>query len=909
MRIMLLGPVTVAAGGHRYTLRRSQTRGLLALLALHAGEPVSIDAAIEAMWGGQAPRTARTRIQDSIATIRRSLQNWGARDCVERGRFGYMLRLPADAVDALELAAGLREARGLVGRDADPDKAIARYREALALWAGEPLADASGSFVDGARTRLVEQHLGGIESVAELELARGEHASVAAELAALADSHPLRERLTGTLMLALYRGGDRPAALALYRRCRAELAGTLGLEPGGELQRLHRAILSADPGLAIAAAGPIHAQRVRPAQLPSAPATFVGRERLLAQVEEARRDGIAIITGRGGVGKTALAVTWAHSAVGQFPDGQLYVNLRGFSPGQPLAPVVAASGFLRALGVPGQQIPPGEDEVTARLRTELSGRRMLMLLDNAASAAQVRPLLPGEPSVVVLITSRDRLSGLAATHGAPQISLGSLELRDAIALLHKLLPDRRLTPEEAAELAKLCGCLPLALRIAAARLRDEPGLRALRTGTRLGELAIDGDPDATIRATFDLSYARLEKSQRRIFRFLGLVPGGDFDATAVAQLAGTIPARARKQLAGLVAAHLVDAVDENRYAMHDLLHAYAAERVAAEESSEAIRDARKRLFEWLLGMARAAAGLLSPEVPLLPGTAADTGWTRTADALMWTESELPNLIGAVAIAPDAGLAEYAWLLPDAMRTFFWHSGRQTEWLGTATQAVEAATIADDPAALAAAHLNLAWYHFVHGRDEDAREHYGQAARYAQDTGWVEGRISALNGVARAERDLGLLPDALTHLRQALSLEYRGPARESISQGLLASVYLSAGELDESLHHAQIAAAAPISQVGMAAHLVILAEVHRARGETDAAAGRFGAALQIFEELGHRAGKAKCRTGLGAIALDGGRYSEAFEHLDQAVTLARETEDTAAEAAALRLLDRLAALRL
>jgi DNA-binding SARP family transcriptional activator len=684
MRIMLLGPVTVAVGGHRYKLGRSQTRGLLALLALNVGEPLSVEAAIEALWGGRAPQTARTRVQDYISTVRRELRAWGAPDCIERGRYGYVLRLVPDAVDALEMAVGLREARGLT----DSGKAIARYREALALWAGEPLADASGSFVDGARTRLADQRLSGIEAVAELELARGEHTAVATELSPLVARHPMRERLTGTLMLALYRGGDRAAALGLYRRCRNELASSLGLEPGGDLQRLHRAILVADPSLDAKAEGGAETRLVRPAQLPSAPAVFIGRNQLLARLGAAARPGrIAVLAGPGGVGKTALAVAWAQAAVTDFPDGQLYANLHGFSAGRPVTPVAVASGFLRALGVPGREIPSGTDEVMACLRSELAGRRMLMLLDNAASAAQIRPLLPGEPSITVLVTSRDRLSGLAATHDAQQINLDGLPPADAVDLLRLLLPERELTPQESTDLARLCGYLPLALRVAAARLRDDPDVsvadyaRALASGTRLKELAIEGDTDATIRAAFGLSYARLSKSHRRVFRLLGLLPAGDFDAAAVARLAATTPARASQRLDGLVAAHLVDVTDAGRYAMHDLLRAYATERVVAEESADAIREAQDRLFGWLLTMARAASAMISPEVAMLPGIAANPGgqprprhwpgWNRSCTS--WSRPSpprrppgLPNMPG-VCPTPRASSSGTRAVRPNGWR--------------------------------------------------------------------------------------------------------------------------------------------------------------------------------------------------------------------------------------------------
>lgn len=546
--------------------------------------------------------------------------------------------------------------------------------------------------------------------------------------------------------------------------------------------------------------------------------------------------------------------------------------------------------------MPGQQIPPSGDEAAARLRTELAGRQMLMVLDNAASAAQVRPLFPGDGTVTVLVTSRDRLSGLAATHDARQICLDSLALDDAVDLLDGLLPSGRLTTDQTQELARICGGLPLALRIAAARLRDDPSLSTVDYAA----LAIDGDPEATLRATFDLSYARLEPESQRLYRLAGLLAPGDFDSTAVAHLANVTVTDAKALLTRLIAAHLIDVGDAGRYTMHDLLRAHALEKLAAQE----ISAARERYFAWLLAMTRAAVRLIAPEVPVLPGLAADPGWTDAAPALRWLETELHHLLAAVSTAHDAGPAEYAWRLPDALRVFFWHTGRQAEWLDTASKALAAAP---DSMASAAAHLNLAWYHFVYGRDEDARDHYGMAARHATRARWAECRISSLNGLARAERDLGLLPAARAHLRASLTLERRlgrEPAREGIIHGLLATVHLAAGQPDLALPHAQIAAAASLSDGARAQHLAILADVHLARLDFDAAASTLDTALERFAQLGHRAGQAKCLSGLATAGIERGRYDQAARQLDEAADLARQCGDRGTEATVTHLQARL-----
>jgi DNA-binding SARP family transcriptional activator/tetratricopeptide (TPR) repeat protein len=920
MHIALLGPVTITVDDQRHSLPRAQARGLLTLLAMQAGRPVSLDAAVEALWGGRAPETARSQVQAYASAVRLTLTTAGAPHVLESGRFGYLLQLSEGQVDALRFAATVRDAQR-AAENGERSAAVRLYREAVGLWTGEAFSDASGEFVERARQLLTDQRLAAVESLAALELADGAHATVAVELAGLAERHLHRERLVGLTMLALYRNGARTEALELYRRCRTRLAEYLGLEPGPDLQRLHRSILGADPALAARAEEPAPEPAApaspRPAQLPAAPTHLIGRDVELGRLDVATAGGRpVVITGAGGVGKSALAVSWAHSAAHVYPDGQLYVNLRGFSPGEPMTSLDAVGRFLRALGVPGEQIPVDLDEAAGRLRTELTGRRLLMVLDNAVDAEQVRPLLPGDGGHAVLVTSRDRLVGLTVTDEAVSVSLGVLDRAEATAVLHRLLPDRRLTPDQGERIADLCGRLPLALRIAAARLRDDDSLTgpafvdALSNGNRLGALGIDGDPQAAVRPAFDLSYARLDGVRRRVFRLLGLQPGGEFGAAAVAAAADLPTLEAQRLLDDLVAGHLVEPVRGDRFGMHDLIRAYAIERAAAEEPPAAIHEARGRLFAWYLRHALGVAAAIAPEAPLLPAEVVPVAFADAAAALAWFDAERQNVLAAVAGAAQVGLSEYAWRLPDAMRIPFWHTRRLSDWLHSARHALGAAEADDDPQAVAAAHLSLGWFHFVLGNHDAARRHYLDAVQGSRQTGWVEAEISALNNLARTERDLGLPTSARSRLRRSLRLERslaRGAARESFIHATLASLLHQTGSLDEAVSHARRAIVDDVSALALAAHRIVLAEVLCTRGDLDEAADCFRTAQATFRAAGHRAGQAKCATGLGVVAIDAGREAEAAVHLAQALALARDADDPAAEADVEHLLGRLALL--
>jgi hypothetical protein len=510
---------------------------------------------------------------------------------------GYVLPLPSDGTDVQVAERLLTQGT----QSADPADAVRQLQSALALWRGQPLADVTQlDWLSRQAERLVLLQMRIRQELSEARLAAGEHARILPELEQMVADHPLNERVHGQLMLALYRSGRQADALAIYHRLRRTLGEELGIDPSRDLRDLETAILQQDPSLDVQARGTASVSATPvPAQLPPAVAAFTGRGAELACLDaiaaEAALAGpaspaaavISAVSGTAGVGKTALAVHWAHRVAGQFPDGQLYVNLRGFDPsGAALEPGQALRGFLDAFGVPSTRIPEDPTAQTGLFRSLLAGKRVLVVLDNARDAEQVRPLLPGSPGCLAVVTSRSDLASLVAAEGARPVSLDLLPVAEAGELLARRLGEARVASEPAAvsEIIERCARLPLALAIAAAHAAARPGfpLAAIAAGLR-GATAnldpFDGTDLATdVRAVFSWSCRLLGEDAAGLFVLLGLHPGPDISVRAAASLAGIPPRRAEALLAELAGAHLLSEPSPGRYAAHDLLRAYAAEQ-------------------------------------------------------------------------------------------------------------------------------------------------------------------------------------------------------------------------------------------------------------------------------------------------------------------------------------------
>jgi DNA-binding SARP family transcriptional activator len=566
------------------------------MLLLEADRLVSTGTLIDELWGQQPPASATTQVHNSVSAIRRRLSGAGGSDSlITTTRPGVRLAGATVEID-LQLVDRLVASARLAS---DPVTAAQCLRDALALWTGPSLAGLKGSRLEAAAAHLDERRLAIVEDLAECELKFGDPARLVAELASQVAAHPLRERLVGDLMLALYRSGRQAEALDVFRRLRRRLRDELGIQPGPPLADLQRAILRTDPRLDCGSAGDRGAHRVAtpaarppaspapaPAQLPPARPTFSGRTDELAGLNAwaaertAGTTGVCLVVGGPGVGKTSLVTQWAHTNIHRYPDGQLWVSLRGDrdTPGEPIN---ALSGLLRTLGVQPAEIPTNVEEASALYRTLLADRRVLVVLDDADSGTQVRPLLPGGPGCAVLITSRDRLTEMVTALGARRITLGGLTPADAVGLLERTVRDDRLTknPSGAQRLAEACGFLPLALCVAASNLVDDPYLSvadqviAVRRGA-LVRPGRGGEP-SPVRLAVDRAYAGLTVEERRAFRLLGRAPGADITLAAVATLVGLNTVDTRRLIDRLCAVHFVEQHRPGRYLMPAQLRHYA----------------------------------------------------------------------------------------------------------------------------------------------------------------------------------------------------------------------------------------------------------------------------------------------------------------------------------------------
>jgi DNA-binding SARP family transcriptional activator len=794
MEFCLLGPLAVRRGDAVVTVQAGKQRAVLAALLLNANRVVPMEELAETLWGAAPPPSARVSVQNYVVRLRKALGEEGRSRIGTQPR-GYLISVAAGELDVTRFEV-LLGAAWQAARNGSWDTAAAQARAALSLWRGEPLADVQSELLALREVpRLLDLRLQALEIRIDADLHLGRHAEVTGELRQLAAAHPLREHLHALVMLALYRAGRQAEALAAYQAGRRALVEELGAEPGPELQRLHQQILNADTALtgpatpAGATAGPA-GQTAR--QLPAAVAGFTGRAAELAALTRILDDAggdapgtvaICAVGGTAGVGKTALALHWAHRVAGRFGDGQLYVNLRGYDPsGIPAAPEAAIRGFLDALGVPPERIPPAPEAQAGLYRSLLADKRMLILLDNARDEQQVRPLLPASPASLVLVTSRSQLSGLAAGAGARLVALDVLTHGEAVELLTARLGTSRAAAEPAAlgQIADLCACLPLALAVAAARAAARPRfpLAALTAelADAVGRLdALDAcDPGSSVRAVFSWSYQQLTGHAARMFRLLGLHPGPDITVPAAASLAATAEADARALLRELARAHLIAEHVPGRYAFHDLLRAYAAEQARRTGSDTERREAVGRVLDHYLHTAARAAVLLNPAkepvvlAPPRPG-AAPSQLADYPQALAWFEAERRVLLAAVSLAAGSGFECHAWQVPWALGSFLRIRGHYREWAATQRTALAAATRLGDAAAQALSSRLLAIACTDLGDHDQARDHFVTSlTMYHQ--------LADRLGEAKVHQNLGVLAerqaryaDALAHAKEALRL--------------------------------------------------------------------------------------------------------------------------------------------
>jgi DNA-binding SARP family transcriptional activator/tetratricopeptide (TPR) repeat protein len=906
----ILGPLEVWSDGQPVDLGGLRQRRVLAALLLSPNRVVALSRLADAGWGADTPPTVERQVRNRVAALRGVLTPAGG--LIDTDGDGYRLRVGPGELDAAvfeELVA-----RGRAAGDAG------LLRDALGLWRGPALAGLGEPLVAPA-ARLEDQRLTVYEECLELELAAGAHARVLDELAALVAAHPLRERLVGLWMTALYRSGGRAEALAAYQALAERLVDELGVDPGPEVRRVHEAVLREDPALP----GPVPEElSVVPAQLPRTVPGFTGRvgelarlDALLSHAQAAPTVVISAIAGTAGVGKTALAVHWAHRVRDKFPDGQLYVNLRGFDPsGAVKAPGEALRGFLDALRVPAQRIPTDLAAQAELYRGLLAGRRMLVLLDNARDADQVRPLLPGTADCLVLITSRNELGGLGGR--VHPIGLDVLTDEEARQLLAGRLGADRLAaePDAVDEIVARCARLPLALAIVAARAADQPDapVAALAGELRqargdLGPFAGD-DPRTDVRAVFSWSYQALTGAAARLFRLLGLHPGPDLAAAAAASLAGLPVDGTRPLLAELTRAHLLTEHAPGRYTFHDLLRAYAGEQAHAVDSADDRRAATGRLLDHYLHTAYAAALQLNPhryriavDAPQDGVTLVDIGTYEQAAA--WCAVERPVLVAAVERAAAGGLDAYAWQLAWTLSTFLDLGGHWQDWVATHRTALAAAERLDDRSARAHIHRSLGHAYTRLGCYDDAREQLRRALDLYRELGDRTGEAHTHHILPFVLERQGRYRDALEHAQAALDLFRASGDRDWEARALnTVGWHLSLlGEHQRALPLLEQALALLQeldNRYGQAATWDSLGYAHRHLGEHDQAVACYRRALDLFRTLGDRTEEATTLAYVGDSHEAAGDRVAARDAWRQALAIYEDLDHPDAEAVRVKL---------
>lgn len=821
----------------------------------------------------------------------------------------------------------LFDAAAARGRDAlaesDPNRAEAELSAAVGLWRGDSLSDLPLRPALARRVaQLEERRLLAEEDYAEALLALGAPADVVRRLRALLDRHPLRQRAWGQLMVGLYRIGDVAGALDAFRQARQMLAEETGLDPAPELTRLYDDILHHRPGLEAhprPAPGPLIQ---RPEQLPRAVPEFVGRRAELASLDALLDSGaqgpttvvISAVSGMAGVGKTALALHWAHGVADRFPDGQLYVNLRGYDEAGVVSPPDALSGFLEALGVPHARIPSGLEARTGLYRSLLASRRMLVVLDNARDSAQVRALLPGAGGCMVVVTSRDRLGGLIAAECAAPLTLGVLTAEESTSLLASRLGASRLASEPAAvaDIVDATGRLPLALSIVAARVATHPTfpLGAIAAELDSAEARLDALADGDVRRVFSWSYLALGQDAARLFALLGLHPGPDLTTAAAAALAGVSTAAVAPRLRELARLHLLAEHTPGRYAFHDLLRAYAAELAESSEHADERAAARERLYDHYLHAAYPAALLLQPQWPPIEpvpplSVPVRRSVTDHAGALAWFTAEHRVLIRVVRQAAENGFEAYAWQIAWALNTFLAPRGLWQDQLASQQVALAAAEKINDLAGQAAANRLLARALTRLGDHDAAEDRLKRALRLHDSLGDPTGQAQTLHNYCELCYLDGRLDEAFAHSREALRLYRLAGNRSGEARTLNAIGWLQATTGDyvqaiESCTEALDQQRQIDDRNGQAATLDSLGFAYDQLGDRDHAADCYEQAIQLFRDSVDRYHEAETLIRLGDTRDKMGDRTAASAAWRQAVRIYEDVGDPGAEEARRRL---------
>lgn len=881
----LLGPIEVIGAEKLVQVPPGRQQTILGALLLEANRVVSMDQLIDLVWKHAPPSTARAQIQICVSALRREFARVGVDAQIETRQPGYLLRVAGDKIDAVLFERRVADSDAAV-RQGRLEEASTVLRSALALWRGSALGGAAATLHNKA-LRLDEKHLSVLENCIDIELSLGRHHSLIGELQGMVTEHPLRERPRGQLMLALHRSGRQSEALDVYRTGRDLFIEHLGLEPSDQLRKLETAILTDDEMLRLDRERPVTVQNiVSPHQLPAATSDFIGRQDVVARAETVLSGDhatmpVVTISGKAGIGKSALAVHVAHRvAAGTYPDGQLYCDLRG-TQAQPATPAEVLGRFLSALGVVGSTLPDGVDERADMYRSMLANRRVLVVLDDACSESQVHQLLPGSPTCGVVVTSRTRLTGLAGSH---LVDVDCLNPGDALELLRRIIGTQRLQgePVAASALVDVVGGLPLALRIIGARLAARPHWTLASMVGRLDDERHRLDElvhgDMVVRASLSLTYDGLDPDTCRVMRLMSLPQAESLPVWTASALTDDDRHRGFDLLERLVDAQLLDVVGSDvtglpRYRFHGLIRLFAKEQLAVHESPATRLAAVERVAGGWLAMAEQAhQRLYGGDFTVLHGDG--RRWQPHApylgqvlqDPLGWLESERPNLCAAVLQAADAGLDELCWDLATTLVTLFETRSYLDDWQQTHERALEAVRKAGNKRGTAALLCSLGSLHHSQRRMKASRTALEPALELFTE-------LDDTHGLALVRRNLGLLEYS----------EGRPELATRIFEQSLAG-FERAGDV-----------------VGQAYVVSQLAQLSLDRGEHELAVGQLRGALGMCREISSPRVEAQVLYRLGGAMLVRGRHEQAQRLITSVLGMVRRSGDTVGESYALHSL--------
>ncbi|MEV6301267.1 BTAD domain-containing putative transcriptional regulator [Actinoplanes sp. NPDC051861] len=868
MEFVVLGPVGLFRNGRPVPMARPQQATVLAALAVDARRVVSVGTLIDRVWGSEPPSAARRSLQAHLARLNQALP---AGALIRRGG-GYQLDVEPRNVDVHRFTSLVSAARA----ERDPLRQIRHYEAALSLWQGTPMAGVPGVWASRMRAAWTRQHLDALSGWACVKRELGLPQEALTPLSEAVRDHPGAEPVVGELMRALHASGQTAEALARYAALREHLAEELGAEPGAPLQEIHLALLRAQPF----SERPAASRHPLPAGMPSSPPVFVGRTAELRQLtallpENHNADTrTVVVSGMAGVGKTTIAVHWAHQIADRFPDGQLYLNMRGFDPRDAaMTPSEALLALLEALGAEAHRVPSSLDGKISLYRSFLAGRRVLILLDNVREAGHIRPLLPGTPGCFVLATSRRRLTTLVATEGASSLTVGPLTVDEARAMLTHRLETARIDSAPAAveRLVASCAGLPLAVALVAARAATQPELGLADLAGQLpGGQSLDtfevGDPALSMRTVFSWSYQALTPAAARLFRLLGLNAGHTVSGPAAASLTGLSPSVVRGTLAELTQAHLLTEVRSGRYVMHDLLRAYAVELVHEFETEADRIGAARRLLDHYLHSVEAAGRMLRPDhrpvsLPLPDPDAVVQSFADDRAAFAWLADAHPMILASATQAAEGPASRpYAWRLVLGLENFIDWTGRWQEFQSAQIAALGAARKDRDVEGQAHCHRSIARTYCRTDRLDDALQHLHEALDLFRAAGLH-------SGVIDTHRSMAVVLNGLNRDDEGFEHEYT-------------SLRLATAAGDD--------AAQALANNNLAFHYALL-------GRAEQAVPHGEQALRALRRIGARNGEARALSTLGLASSVLGRHAEAIAYYQQSITIFRTLGDRVSQA--------------